>query len=141
MKRMVWLALAAVPVLIGAQVAQQEKAPDKALIEHGRYIAHHVAMCVECHSPRDDDGELIETKYFQGAHLRIDSNYDAISFAPRAPKIANLPGYTTEDAVRLLMEGATPRGTTPKAPMPPFRMSEHDARAVTAYLKSLNTGI
>jgi len=28
--------------------------------EHGRYLAEHVAMCVECHSGRDHEGNIID---------------------------------------------------------------------------------
>jgi mono/diheme cytochrome c family protein len=37
-----------------------------------------------------------------------------------------------------LMEGITPDGRTPKAPMPKFRLSRSDAEAVVSYLKSLS---
>src|SRR5262250_32718 len=34
--------------------------PSSPLIERGRYLANDVAMCVQCHSPRDENGALIE---------------------------------------------------------------------------------
>jgi hypothetical protein len=42
-----------------------------------------------------------------------------------------------EDAERLLQTGKSARGYVPRPPMPPFRMTQEDAAAVVAYLKSL----
>jgi mono/diheme cytochrome c family protein len=42
-----------------------------------------------------------------------------------------------EDAERLLQTGKSTRGYVPRPPMPPFRMTQEDAAAVVAYLKSL----
>jgi hypothetical protein len=103
--------------------------------ERGRYLAHHVAMCVECHSPRNSAGEIIEGQEFTGAQ---------IPFAPpggwalRAPRNRGLPGYTPELAARLLTQGGVDReGRQLRAPMPRFRMTLQDAADVFAYLKSL----
>jgi mono/diheme cytochrome c family protein len=106
-------------------------------ISRGRYIAQHVAMCVQCHSPRDSAGDPIPTRLFHGAPIPVRSPFAAQDWAFRAPHIAGLPGYTREQAVRLLMEGVTASGGTPRPPMPPFRMKREDAEAVAAFLKSL----
>ena len=61
------------------------------------------------------------------------------AWANRAPRIAGLPGYTDEMAVRLLTEGAIGRhGEQLKLPMPRFHMSVTDAQAVTAYLRTIH---
>jgi hypothetical protein len=53
------------------------------------------------------------------------------------PRIAGLPGYTDELAIRLLTQGAIKRdGTQLRSPMPPFRMTPQDAADVIAYLRS-----
>ena len=36
-------------------------------VERGRYLVHHVAMCVQCHSPRDRYGELEQNRLLRGA--------------------------------------------------------------------------
>jgi hypothetical protein len=54
-----------------------------------------------------------------------------------APAIAGLPGWSDHDAVALLTTGRRLTGYTPKAPMPPFRLSRADADAVIAFLRSL----
>ena len=41
------------------------------------------------------------------------------------------------DLVKFLMTGKDPEGHEAHPPMPAFRLNEEDARAVTAYLRSL----
>jgi hypothetical protein len=53
------------------------------------------------------------------------------------PRIAGLPGYDDEQAMRLLTQGAIRwDGRQLRAPMPRFRMSQQDAADVIAYLRS-----
>jgi mono/diheme cytochrome c family protein len=106
-------------------------------IERGRYITHHVAMCVECHTPRDGDGNLIPSRLFKGATIPVTNPpYPNIDWAFQAPDIAGLVGY--DDAAEMLMTGIVTRtGKPPLRPMPSFQMNQEDAEAVVAYLKSL----
>jgi mono/diheme cytochrome c family protein len=105
--------------------------------EHGRYLVHDVAMCVECHSPRDEAGEIIAGKEFTGAPLPFRPPGRG-GWALRAPRNRGLPGYTPELAVRLLTQGGVDRdGKQLRPPMPHFRMTVQDAADVVAYLKAL----
>jgi mono/diheme cytochrome c family protein len=108
-------------------------------VSRGKYLVESVAMCVQCHTPRNQTGELLETRYLQGGPVPVSAppNF-RIEWAYKAPAIAGLPGYTIQDGIKLLMEGITPDGRTPKAPMPKFRLSRSDAEAVVSYLKSLS---
>lgn len=106
-------------------------------VERGRYLVRHVAMCVQCHTPRDEGGALEETRLLQGAPVPLRAPYGD-PWAFRAPWLAGLPGHTEDELVHLLSTGIVRRtGRPPAPPMPPFRMTEADARAVAAYLKSL----
>ena len=98
----------------------------------------NVAMCVQCHSPRDEDGNLLQDQLFQGAKMPFKSPYTVMMFAMSTPKLAGLPaGFREEDLVKLLTTGSDHRGRTPRPPMPPFRMDDADAKAVAVYLHSL----
>jgi mono/diheme cytochrome c family protein len=108
-----------------------------ALIERGSYLVQHVAMCVQCHTPRDSEGNLIPSLLLHGEAMPVRSPFPRIEWAVRAQHIAGLPGYTVEQGVRLLVEGISASGGRPKPPMPPFRMNREDAEAVVAFLKSL----
>jgi mono/diheme cytochrome c family protein len=105
----------------------------------GKYLVEQVAMCVQCHTPRNATGQLLLTRYLQGAAVPVPApaNFQ-IDWAYKAPAIAGLPGYSRQDGIRLLMDGITPDRRTPKAPMPKFRFTRVDAEAVVDYLKSLS---
>ena len=106
-------------------------------VERGRYLVEHVANCGECHSQRDSHGTIIEGTKFQGGSMVVTPAFST-DWPNRFPRIAGLPGYTDEQAIRLLTQGAIKRdGTQLSAPMPRFRMSNEDAAAVIAYLRSL----
>jgi mono/diheme cytochrome c family protein len=143
------LILAAALVLVVGQVfAQRGQTPAEPAtparaargdIEHGRYIIEGVAMCFECHSTRDGAGSIIPGTRFMGGPLPVPSPPWAANWAVRTPRIAGLPGYTTETGIRLLTQGAIGRdGTQLRPPMPRFRMSPQDAADVVAYLKSIS---
>ena len=107
------------------------------LIQRGEYLVRHVAMCVQCHTPRDPQGRLDETHLLQGAPMPVPSPFPSFSWAFRAPALAGLPGWTAKDAIAFLQTGRRPDGSSPNPPMPPFRFTPEDATAVVTYLESL----
>ena len=110
----------------------------KGNIAHGRYLAEHVAMGIECHSRRDAQGNIIESEAFLGGPIPV-APPGASDWANRAPRNRGLPGYTDEQALRLLTEGAIGRdGKQLRLPMPRFRMTTQDAADVIAFLRSLS---
>jgi len=124
-------------LLIFSEADSQEK-PRRDPVGQGKYIVENVAMCVECHTPRDETGQLIREQYLNGTPVPLKGpSYPGMKWAVKAPAIAGLIGYTKEEGVRLLTEGITRDGRVPNPPMPPFRLSTQDAEAVAAYLKSL----
>jgi len=121
----------------GGQPVSAQPAP-AGNAQRGAYLTQQVAMCVQCHSPRDERGVIVESHKFGGGNIPAAPAWaQAGEWAIAAPRIAGLTGYNEEQAVRLLTEGRTRSGRQPRAPMPPFRMSPQDASDVVAYLKSL----
>ena len=116
--------------------ATARPAADAALIARGEYLATRVAMCVQCHSPRDDRGNILDEQKFRGGAIPFRSPYPSKEFAFLAPNISGLPGFTDDQIVALLTEGQATDRQAPRAPMPPFRMAQDDARAIVAYLRS-----
>lgn len=110
-------------------------------IKRGEYIVKHVAMCIECHTPRDSQGRLLESQALQGAPIPVNRPPWAKSWAIRSLNIDGLTKWTDEEGVHFLETGVRPDGTRPMLPMPPYRMSREDAEAVVAYLKHGQTGI
>lgn len=113
-------------------------ATDRTLVERGKYLVNHVALCVDCHSPRDQRGAFVAGAELTGSPLGFAPTVE-MPWMAFAPPIAGLPGhYTAEDSVRFLMTGERPGGLPPALPpMPAYRMNRADAEAVTAYLQSL----
>lgn len=118
-----------------AGVALGQPSPEQ--LARGEYLTKHVAMCVQCHSPRDKDGNLIESDLFGGAPIPIASPFPGQDWAYDAPALAGLPALQEGDVIVLLTTGRLPTGSRPRPPMPPFRLSPEDATAVVEYLKSL----
>ena len=132
------LVLLVLSVAYGVSAAQRSvhTSPGEQL-QRGQYLVEHVAMCVQCHTPRNAQGELDRTRLLQGAPIPVPAPFPMSQWAFKAPKIAGLPGWMAEDAERLLQTGRSARGYVPRPPMPQFRMTQEDAAAVVAYLKSL----
>lgn len=42
---------------------------ERGRIERGRYLVHHVSLCIDCHSPRGEQGRFIEEKHLTGSEL------------------------------------------------------------------------
>jgi len=136
----VLLGLVTVMVTVGvpAPAAQASRpAAGSGNVEHGRYIAERVAMCVECHSGRDGQGNLIENQRYMGGLIPFTPPWPN-DWAMRAPRNKGLPGYDDALALRLLTEGSIGRnGAQLRLPMPRFRMTPEDAADVIAFLRSL----
>lgn len=101
----------------------------------GEYLVERIGLCADCHSARNQRGEIIRETHLRGAALPFAPTVP-MPWAPAAPPIAGLPSMTTEQAVTFLTTGKRPDGTTPRPPMPEFRFSEADAREIVAYLKA-----
>lgn len=106
--------------------------------ERGRYLAENVAMCIQCHTPREATGELIRSQAFRGAPIPAGRPSQLSSWAEFAPRIAGLPQYTTEQIILLLTTGTGREGKPLRSPMPTFKMTREDAEAVASYLKSVD---
>lgn len=113
-------------------VAQSSK---KSQIEHGRYLVTRIAMCADCHTPRDQQGNSIKSQWLKGSVLPFKP-LAPMPWAAAAPAIAGLPRWTDEEAVTFFTTGKM-KGQPPLPPMPEYHMTASDARAVVAYLRSL----
>lgn len=109
-------------------------------LERGRYLVEQVAMCQECHTPRDAQGGLDRGRWLRGGPVFYRPATPVKGWADKAPAIAGLPGWLNDaDVIHLLTRGARADGTVPRPPMKQFHLNETDARAMVAYLRSLPT--
>lgn len=108
----------------------------QALIDRGDYLVNGVVLCGDCHTPRLENMESDLTRRLHGADIG-ESGPPEI-FATHAPALAGIPAnYTEEQFISFLQTGVRPNGSHPRPPMPPYRLNEEDARAVSAYIASL----
>lgn len=134
-------ALAGLLILSGSLLAQQKDSRPKndatGDVARGKYLVENVAMCVQCHTPRNGNGELDQSRKLQGTSLFLQPPYADPNWPINAPRIGGNPPASDADMVKLLMTGIWTNGKPLRFPMMPFRMNEADAKAVVAYLKSL----
>ncbi len=127
--------LSAVVCLSLSAMAQKSSKP-AGNVAHGKYLVNQVGMCVDCHSPRNEKGQLIEEKALQGAPIMFNPAVE-MPWAGTAPPIAGMDGWTDAQAIKFFTTGVDKDGKQPRPPMPPYRFSKSDAAAVVAYLRSL----
>lgn len=105
-------------------------------VQRGEYLVERVVMCFECHSTRDGEGNIVPGTRFMGGPMPMRPSWP-VDWPSQIPRIAGLAGYTDEEAMRVLTQGAIKRdGTQLRLPMPRFRMSPQDAADVIAYLRT-----
>ncbi len=107
-------------------------------IRYGRYLVTRVAMCADCHTPKDTHGQPILSRWLQGSPIDFKPLHPVPGWADHAPAIAGLPhGWTKQQMIHFLETNLKPNGKHPRPPMPMYMMRPKDARAVTLYLESL----
>lgn len=119
---------------------QKNAAPAAApqgLVDRGRYLVEDVAMCEECHTPRDAGGNLDESRRLQGAQIWIMPVHANPNWGMNAPALAGFGGYTDDQGEDVLERGIGPNGMPIRQPMHIYHMNHADAQAVIAYLRSL----
>jgi mono/diheme cytochrome c family protein len=109
--------------------------PAQAAVERGKYLVNEVARCCDCHTPRNAKGKLDFTRNLQGAPTWYKPAKRVGEWEDKAPDITasgKAGKWTEEKMIKFLSTG---KKSDP--PMPAYKLSEADARAVTAYLRSL----
>lgn len=128
------------PIKKGDKTAAPPVPSSPADIARGKYIVENVAMCPQCHTPRQSDGELDSRRPLDGAAEFFQPPHPDANWPLKAPRIGGNPPASDQDLIKLLMTGVWTDGKPLRLPMMPFRMNEADAKAVVAYLKSVRQG-
>jgi mono/diheme cytochrome c family protein len=113
------------------------RSSDANAVARGKYIVEGVAMCSQCHTPRNSSGALDTTRWLQGAPLWLNPAKPISDWPLKAPRLAGLIPGSDDDLIKLLTTGIWRNDQPLRPPMPQFRMTRQDAAAVVAYLKSL----
>lgn len=113
------------------------------LIDRGRYLAHSVMVCMDCHSTRDwskFSGPLVDGTLGKGGE-RFDQTVGmpGVIYSKNITP-AGISRYTDGELFRLITTGVTKEGR-PMFPLMPYKyygqLDREDIYAVIAYIRSL----
>ena len=108
-----------------------------AQIARGKYLVEEVARCTECHTPHNPDGTLDRSRWLTGSPIWIRPTQPISGWADRAPALAGFPGYSDQQAAKVLEQGQGLEGEPLRPPMHTYHLHHDDAMAIVAYLRSL----
>ena len=117
--------------------------PTAAQIEHGKYLAHHVAACVDCHSTRDFSkfaGPLVPGTEGQGGEKFTPEMGFPGTFYSRNLTPASLATWTDGEIFRAITTGVSQDGSAlfPVMPYQSYaKMDPSDIKDIIAYLRTL----
>jgi mono/diheme cytochrome c family protein len=124
--------------IVAAAVTCQPTLADT-LLERGGYLVNGIGNCGNCHSPQQPDGSVSGPALSGGMALLAPG---VTAYPPNltSDPQTGLGQWSEQQIVTALREGITPGGTVLRPPMPIgfYRgMSDRDAHAIAAYLRSL----
>jgi mono/diheme cytochrome c family protein len=125
---------------VSRSAAQKQTTAPGTEIKRGEYLVEQIAMCGDCHSPRNERGELRRDAWLRGARIWIQPVKPIPNWADRAPALAGLPSFTEQQVEYVLENGTGPNGEELHPPMHIYHMDHADAKAIVSYLKSLPRG-
>lgn len=108
---------------------------ETARVERGRYLANQSSLCIDCHTPHGPQGPIME-QHLHGAQIPFKPTIE-MPWAEVSPRIAGMLVFSEDHVRTLLTTGKRPDGSSPRPPMPPYRLTVEDADAIIAYLKTL----
>ena len=117
----------------------------KSGVERGKYLTDHVAICGDCHTPRNSIGVPSKTLYLAGANKDIGPLGESIpNITP--DKDTGIGDWKRDEIVELLLNGIKPDSENVQglmqeviqgAPHGYKDMRKEDALAIADYLKSI----
>jgi mono/diheme cytochrome c family protein len=119
-----------------------ESTPER--VARGEYLANHVAICMDCHTPRDFTkfaGPIRHDQLGAGGD-KFDNFIAGVPGTLYAKNItpAGIAGWTDGELLRAVTEGVSKDGTAlfPLMPYPNYgQIAEDDVMAILAYVRSL----
>lgn len=108
-------------------------------LERGRYLMQSIVACGNCHTPQGPDGPMPGMELAGGLKIE-DKPFTAIASNITPDRETGIGKWTDAQIVTAIREGRRPDGSIIGPPMPIglYRgMSDNDARAIVAYLRSV----
>ena len=112
-------------------------------IAHGKYLANHVAVCIDCHSTRKWDvfAAPIDTNVIGGGGEKFDARvgFPGVVYVPNITP-ANLKNWTDGEIYRAITTGVKKDGSAifPIMPWQSYsKMDPEDVNDIIAYIRTL----
>lgn len=108
--------------------------------EYGRYLAHHAALCADCHTPRGGIRSTPDRDRLFAGDATPPRGFPANPSNLTPDTATGIGRWSEEDFLRALRTGVTPAGDTlhPFMPWRQYRrMTDADLRAIYRYLRTL----
>jgi len=127
------------PESYGPPLGPVEGPAEGETVEYGAYLAGPVAHCIECHTPMEGPHHDYENRLGAGGRV-LDGPWGLAITANLTPAPHALARWSDAEVIDMIRTGHRPDGS---AMMPPMGygfyagMSDRDARAILAYLRSL----
>jgi mono/diheme cytochrome c family protein len=115
-------------------------------VARGEYLVSHVAVCGDCHTPRNPDGSFNTGRLLAGVACFIDAdpadaNAGCLSTANLTDHETGLANRTAAEIKDMFLSGERPDGTALHPFMPYWvfgNMRDSDADAIVAYLRTVD---
>ncbi len=131
----------AFPAVEPAEVISVEGIPEQ--IKHGKYLAEHVVLCIDCHSVRDwskFSGPITPGTYGKGGDIFDETMGFPGTFYARNITPHNLDNWTDGELYRVITTGVT-KDNQPIFPVMPYpsygKMDPEDVKSIIAYIRTL----
>jgi mono/diheme cytochrome c family protein len=122
-------------------VSGPQQAPARAATaEYGKYLAHHVALCADCHSPRGGIANATDYNRLFAGNDDPPKGFPAKPLNLTPDSASGIGKWSEAEFLRTIETGINPAGDTLHTFMPwqQFRrMSEDDLRAIYRYLRTV----
>lgn len=108
--------------------------------EYGQYLAHHVALCADCHTPRSGIQNKPDRDRLFAGQSDPPKGFPANPANLTPDSATGIGRWAEADFLRALREGIDPQGDSihPFMPWREFRrMDDTDLRAIYRYLRTL----
>lgn len=127
------------PESYGPPVTSVAEVPEGETVEYGAYLAGPVAHCIECHTPMVEGHFDFANQMGAGGRV-FDGPWGVTVSANLTPDPDGLARWTDDEVIAMIRTGRRPDGSAMAPPMGYAfyaGMSDRDARAIVAFLRSL----
>jgi mono/diheme cytochrome c family protein len=126
--------------------AEDSGTPIEELVARGEYLVSHVAVCGDCHTPRNPDGSFDTDRLLAGVECFVDAVPDdpdtgCLSSRNLTDHETGLRNRSDAEIKDMFMKGERPDGTALHPFMPYYvlgNMRDSDADAIVAYLRTVD---